>query len=93
MPRPRCCRRIAFTPRVVYYKPRGVPLRELDEVSITSDELEALRLADFLELEQIKAAEQMGISQPTLNRILTAARKKIADALVNGKAIRIEEVK
>jgi predicted DNA-binding protein (UPF0251 family) len=90
MPRPRCCRRVSITPRVLYYKPRGIPLIDLDEVVIAVDELEALRLSDLLGLEQTKAAEQMGISQPTLNRILTAARKKIADALVNGKAIRIE---
>ena len=65
-------------------------MTELDEVCLTVDELEAIRLTDLQGLMQVKAAEQMGISQPTLHRTLEAAHLKVADALVNGKAMRIE---
>lgn len=65
-------------------------MRSLNELCISVDEWEAIRLADLLGLEQEKAAEQMGISQPSLHRTLELAHRKIADALVNGKAIRIE---
>jgi len=61
----------------------------LEEVDLGFDELEALRLCDFKNLEQTEAARQMNISQSTLQRILASARKKIADALINGKAIKI----
>lgn len=64
-------------------------MRFLEEVDLGSDELEALRLCDFKELDQIKAAQKMGISQSTLQRILTSARKKVAQALIQGKAIKI----
>lgn len=63
---------------------------ELQESVLTLDELEALRLKDALEIEQEAAADKMGISQPTFHRLLTGARKKVADALVNGRALRIE---
>ncbi len=89
MVRPRKCRRVWFEPGITYFKPRGVPLADLEEVSLTVDELEAIRFKDLEELEQKEAAEKMGISQPTFHRLLESARKKIADALVNGKAIKI----
>ncbi len=63
---------------------------ELEEVILELDEFEAIRLSDFEGLTQEKAAEKMKVSQPTFNRILSSARRKIADALVNGKAIRIQ---
>ncbi len=90
MPRPRICRRVSSEPRFIYFKPRGVPLRNLEEVKITVDELEAIRLADLEEIDQKEAAKKMNISQPTLHRIVRSSRKKITDALANGKAIRIE---
>jgi len=90
MVRPIKKRKVIFDPNVTYFKPRAVPLAELEEVDLGSDELEALRLCDFEELSQIKAAQKMRISQSTLQRILTSARKKIAEALIEGKAIKIE---
>lgn len=91
MRRKRCHRRIEFNPEVLYFKPVGVSLRELEEVTLRKDELEAIRLKDFEGLDQEKSAERMEISQPTLHRTLVSARKKIAEALINGKAIKIEK--
>jgi len=90
MPRPRLCRRIGFNPSVVYFKPAGIRLVDLEETILAFDEFEAIRLKDLLGLEQEVAAKKMNISQPTFNRLLLSARKKMADAIVNGKAIRIE---
>ena len=84
------CRRIFFEPGVTHFKPAGIRLAELAETVLTMDEFEAIRLKDYEDMEQTKAARKMGISQPTFQRIYESARKKIADALVNGKAIRIE---
>ncbi len=90
MPRP-CKRRfVSGIPEFSYFKPAGVRMRNLEEVLLTVEELEALRLKDVENLDQITCAERMNISQPTFNRILNSARRKIADAIVNGKAIRIE---
>lgn len=90
MPRPRQCRRVGQLPQATYYKPRGVPLRALEQVGLTVDELEAIRLADLEGLYQEAAAEQMNVSRQTFGRILEAAHRKVADALVNGKALSIE---
>ncbi len=90
MPRPRKCRCVMHEPTTLYFKPRGVPMVNLEEVQLTFDELEAIRLNDLEELGQTASAEKMQISQPTLNRTLTSARKKLADALINGKALRID---
>jgi predicted DNA-binding protein (UPF0251 family) len=90
MPRPFCPRRIRFEPGVTYFKPAGIPAGVLDEVVVTLDELEALRLADLNGLYQEQAAEQMKISRPTFARIVEAARKKVAEALIHGKALRLE---
>ncbi len=89
MPRPRLCRRIRFRPDVTYFKPAGIRIVELKETVLAPDELEAVRLKDLEGLEQEEAARRMNISQPTFHRIVTSARKKIADAIVKGKAIRI----
>ena len=89
MVRPIKPRRVFFDPNITYFKPRAVPLSELEEVSLTIDELEALRLCDLRNLEQTEAAKKMKVSQSTLQRILTAARRKIAEALSEGKAIKI----
>jgi len=90
MSRPPKCRRVEFLPRLTFFKPAGVPLRELEEVGLTVEELEAIRLKDLLGLEQEACAEKMGVSRPTYHRVLSAARAKVAEALVNGKAIRVE---
>ena len=90
MPRPRNCRRVAQLPQANYYKPRGIPLSVLEEVTLSVDEFEAIRLADLEGLYQADAAEKMNISRQTLGRILESAHKKIADALVNGKALLIK---
>ena len=90
MPRPRICKRVANDPSWVYFKPRGVPLRDLDEESLLVEEFEALRLVDLEGLTQEEAADRMGVSQPSVNRLVASARKKIVSALVNGRAIRIE---
>lgn len=90
MVRPRRCRRIAFQPGTTYFKPAGTRLVELEESILTLGEFEALRLKDLEGLDQEKAAKKMNISQPTFNRLILSARKKIADSIVNGKAIKIE---
>ena len=90
MVRPRKRRRVEFIPEVVYFKPRGVSLSRLNEVILTVDELEAIRLVDKEGLGQLKAAKKMKVSQPTLARILSLARKKVAGGLVGGKAIKIK---
>jgi len=77
-------------PGVTYFKPAGIPLRFLGEVQLSLEEAEAIRLKDIEGLDQAGCAERMNISRPTVQRILESARKKIADALLNGKAIRIE---
>ncbi|MCD6410328.1 DUF134 domain-containing protein [bacterium] len=89
MPRPQKPRKVMFDPKAAYFKPRAVPLSMLEEVNLMADELEALRLCDLKNINQVDAAKQMKISQSTLNRILLSARKKIADALIHGKAIKI----
>jgi len=90
MSRPPKCRRVEFLPQMTYFKPAGVPIRELTEVVLTVEELEAVRLKDLMGLEQEASAEKMGVSRPTYHRILALARQKIADALINGRAIRVE---
>ncbi|SYZ74813.1 conserved hypothetical protein [Candidatus Zixiibacteriota bacterium] len=90
MPRPKCARQIACRPEVVYFKPRGVPLRSLVEVVLEKDELEALRLADCEGLYQEEAALRMKISRPTFGRIIDSAHRKVAEALLDGKALRID---
>jgi len=77
-------------PHVAYYKPRGVPLSMLQCIELAVDELESLRLADLEGLYQEEAAQRMNVSRQTFGRILEAAHKKVADALVHGKALSIE---
>ncbi|NQT05769.1 MAG: DUF134 domain-containing protein [Dehalococcoidia bacterium] len=90
MPRPIKDRRIAYMPEVTYFKPAGRPLRVLEESRLSIEEVEAIRLKDFNGLEQEECAEKMNISRQTFQRVLGAARRNIADALFNGKAIRVE---
>jgi len=89
MSRPRLCRKISFNPNITYFKPQGVPMRELKIVELTTEEMEAYRLRHINDLEQQTAAGKMRTSQSTYQRILDSAYKKIADALINGKAIKI----
>lgn len=77
------------TPRTDYFKPAGVPLRELEESVLELEEFEALRLIDVKGLSQQEAGQHMGVSQSTLSRTLDSARTKLAAAVVQGKAIRI----
>jgi uncharacterized protein len=90
MPRPKRCRFIGCKPCSNYFKPRGIPLFELEEINITLDEFEAIRLADLEGLYQEKAAKKMNISRPTFTRLIESAHKKIADAIVKGKALKID---
>jgi predicted DNA-binding protein (UPF0251 family) len=90
MGRPKNCRRVSFLPDSKYFKPRGIPLDLLEEIILTVDECEAIRLADFEGLYQEQAAEKMAVSRQTFGRIIESAHKKVAEALVKGKALRIE---
>lgn len=89
MPRARKKRCIYVDTNARYFKPRGVPLEQLDIIRLTFEELEAIRLKDLIGIEQTEASEKMGVSQPTFHRILKEARNKVSDALVNSKAIEI----
>ena len=90
MPRPCCIRHIDVNPCAVYFKPAGIPVHMLEEVVLTLDELESFRLADLNGLYQEQAAEEMKISRPTFSRVVEQARRKVADALIHGKALRLE---
>ncbi len=90
MPRPKCRRNVCGMPDKNYFKPRGIPTVDLEEIILTLDEFEAIRLADYEKLYQEKAAAQMNISRQTFGRIIDAAHQKIADVLMNGKALKIE---
>ncbi|MDD2401658.1 MAG: DUF134 domain-containing protein [Clostridia bacterium] len=90
MARPPKFRSVEFEPRYTYFKPAAVPKWQLEEVVLTVEELEAIRLKDMEGLEQEECAERMHISRPTFQRSLINARKKIAESIVEGKAIRIE---
>ncbi|MEI8062940.1 MAG: DUF134 domain-containing protein [Verrucomicrobiota bacterium] len=90
MTRPCCLRHVHHAPTAVYFKPAGVPACTLEQVTLKLDEVEALRLADLQGLYQTEAAAQMKISRATFARIIEAARRKVAEALIHGKALRIE---
>lgn len=90
MARPTKWRRVAFVPKVTYFKPAGIPLYSLKEVCLSVEEAEAIRLKDLEGLDQEECAERMRISRPTFHRVLESARGKLAEALLSGKAIRIE---
>lgn len=89
MPRPKIKRCLRFKPHIFYFKPRGIPIRHLEEVSLQRDELEALKLYDIDSLDQTQAAKKMNISQPTFTRIIQSAHQKLAQAIINGQAIKI----
>jgi predicted DNA-binding protein (UPF0251 family)/predicted Fe-Mo cluster-binding NifX family protein len=90
MPRPPKCRLVQDTPEVTYFKPRGVPLRDLTEVYLSVEGFEALRLVDVAGLKHEEAALRMNVSRQTFSRVLAAARKAVAEAVILGQALRIE---
>ena len=90
MVRPTRTRRIFFQPDVTYFKPAGIPMVNLKETLLSFDELEAIRLIDSERMEQNKAGKKMKISQSTLSRLLREGRKKLADAIIQGNAIKIQ---
>ena len=92
MARPRCCRRIAGEPVYQVFKPAGIPSSMLEEVVLSIDEFEAVRLADLEGLYHQQAADHMRVSRATFGRILVSARGKIARALVGGLALRMEGI-
>jgi predicted DNA-binding protein (UPF0251 family) len=90
MARPEKLRCVAQLPNVGFFRPVGIPASALQGVRLSLEELESIRLKDLDGLEQEECAQQMRVSRPTFHRILESARKKLADALINGKAIQIE---
>ncbi len=90
MPRTHCKKIVASSPGCTWYKPAGIPLRFLEEVILHLEEYEALRLADYQSLYHEEAGARMGISRQTFGRLVARARQKVAEAMVTGKAIRIE---
>jgi len=89
MPRPPKCRRVEQFPAFTCFKPAGIPGSELEEVVMTVEEFESIRLRDLLGLEHEECAGRMLVSRPTFHRILASARQKIAHALINGATLRI----
>lgn len=89
MSRPVKLRYVAVLPNANFFRPMGIPANLLQEVRVSLEEIEAIRLKDLEGLEQEKCAERMHISRPTFHRVLESGRKKLADALVNGKAVQI----
>lgn len=90
MPRPVKWRRVEFIPGDTYFVPFGKPKCQLEEVVLKVEELEALRLKDIENLDQDQCAQKMEVSRQTFQRIINRARSKVAEALIEGKAIRIE---
>jgi len=86
--RPKKQRYILDQPRIKYFSPRGLPGRP-EEVILTLDQWQASKLADYQGLNQKESAQIMRISQQTFSRILRQARRIVADALTNGKIIKI----
>jgi len=90
MVRPQKSRKVAFNPEISYFKPRGIPMFDLEEVRLTVDQREAIRLSDLLGMSHEDAGRHMGVSRATFGRIVQRARQAVADALINGKAINVE---
>lgn len=87
--RPRKCRIVRASPSARFFKPRGIPLCELQVVALKDEEWEAIRLVDYEQLDQKAAATNMGISRPTFSRVLANARLAVAKALAEGAALQI----
>ncbi len=86
--RPKKVRYIQLMPKVTQFSPRGKPGRP-DEILLTIDQYEALKLADYQGFDQTQGAIVMKISRASFGRILRSGRKRVADAIVNGKIIKI----
>lgn len=91
MARPLKCRRVDCDVPARYFKPQGIPLYALEEIELALDEVEAMRLTDVDGLYQAEAAERMGVSRQTLGAIVARAHEKVARAILEGKALRIED--
>lgn len=89
MVRPKKKRMVNNEPDITYFKPARTPLKDLQEIGLTIEEIESVRLKDIEGLDHENCAKKMHISRSTFQRVLVSARKKIADALLNGKALRI----
>ncbi|HEC21012.1 MAG TPA: DUF134 domain-containing protein [Candidatus Peregrinibacteria bacterium] len=89
MPRPKRFRRIGFSPEITFFKQQEVTMSHLEQVDICLDKLEAIRLNDYEEINMEEGAKKMKISRSTFQRLVASAHKKIADSLINGKAIMI----
>lgn len=90
MPKPKKERTVAAMPAVTYFKPQGIPMSVLEQTVLAVDEYEAIRLNDLEMLSHGEAAKRMNISRPTFTRLVGAAHMKIAEAIVHGRALRIE---
>ncbi len=90
MPRPQKQRKVCLQPGYRGYRPIGVAMDNLPQVTLLIDEFESVRLLDFEHMNQLEASKVMGVSRPTLTRIYSRARKKLASALVQGHIIVIE---
>lgn len=88
--RPYKCRKVEQEPEIKFFKPNGIPAKLLEKIVLTVDEFEAVRLADLNGFYHEEAAEKMNISRQTFGNIISSARHKIADCLVNAKALKIE---
>jgi predicted DNA-binding protein (UPF0251 family) len=82
-------RRINLPPRFTNFKPSGVPRKFLETIELTVDEFEAIRLADYQQMEHQQAAEEMNISRPTFTRLIEKARQKLAQVIIEGKELLI----
>ena len=89
MPRPKRQRITSFTPDTTFFKPAGIRMKHLKQVDLGIDESEALKLSNIDSFNMEKAAKKMGVSKTTFHRILNSAYKKLTDAIINGKAIKI----
>ena len=90
MPRPKKERKVHKPPIYTRFKPTGIAAKDLKDLTLSLDEYEAIRLADFYGMQQEEAAEEMEISRPTFTRLIEAARKKMADFLINGKVLNLD---
>ena len=92
MTRPKRYRKIVIDPEATFFKPSGIPIRFLEQVDISLDELETIRLKHYEGMDMMEGAKKMKISKSTFQRLLASGYKKIADALVKGKAIKIHKI-
>ncbi len=89
MARPHKTRKYCCTPDLFVFKPKGIPIEELEIIEINHDEFEAIKHSCYENMDQIEVAAQLNVSQPTYNRILNSALKKLSSAIIEGKAIKI----